>query len=122
MCGTSATCTVTETSKSSLSAMVSDVGVLPAPSPAVTVVQAIPKGDRGELAVEVLTEVGVARIVPWAATRAGAVGKGERAAKSLARWRTTAREASKQARRPWFAEVDDLATTEHVVGLVAGAD
>ena len=84
--------------------------------------QAIPKGDRGELAVEVLTEVGVARIVPWAASRSVAVWKGERAEKSLARWRTTAREASKQARRPWFAEVGPMATTAEVVALVTAAD
>ena len=51
--------------------------------PAVVVVQALPKGDRGELAVEMLTEIGVARIVPWAASRCVAVWKGERAAKSL---------------------------------------
>ena len=94
----------------------------PLPEPVVTVVQAIPKGDRGELAVELLTEVGVARVVPWAASRSVAVWKGERAAKSLARWRTTAREASKQARRPWFAEVDGVATTADVVALVAAAD
>src|SRR5690349_12753512 len=62
-------------------------------APEVVVVQAIPKGDRGELAVEVLTEIGVARIVPWAAARSVAVWKGERAAKSLTRWRSTAREA-----------------------------
>ena len=60
--------------------------------------------------------------MPWAASRSVAVWKGERAAKSLARWRTTAREASKQARRSWFAEVGDLATTADVVALVAGAD
>jgi len=42
---------------------------VPRPDPAVTVVQAIPKGDRGELAVEEMTEVGVDRIVPWAASR-----------------------------------------------------
>ncbi|CAI9407289.1 16S rRNA (uracil(1498)-N(3))-methyltransferase [Nocardioides sp. T2.26MG-1] len=93
-----------------------------APAPAVVVVQAIPKGDRGELAVEVLTEVGVAEIVPWAASRSVAVWKGERATKSLARWRATAREAAKQARRWWFPEVSDLAATADVVELVAGAD
>ena len=53
-----------------------------------TVVQAIPKGNRGELAVELLTEIGVARIVPWAASRSVAVWKGERAAKSVERWRS----------------------------------
>ncbi len=84
--------------------------------------QALPKGDRGELAVEVLTEIGVARIVPWAASRSVAVWKGERAAKSLARWRSTAREAGKQARRPWAASVDPLASTAEVVSLVSSAD
>src|SRR6476469_5971606 len=88
----------------------------------VVVVQAIPKGERGELADEVLTEIGVARVVPWAAARSVAVWKGERAAKSLARWRATAREAAKQARRSWFPEVSDLATTADVVALVADAD
>ena len=72
------------------------------PSPTVTVVQAIPKGDRAELAVEVLTEIGADRIVPWAAARCVGVWRGERAAKSLAKWRATAREAGKQSRRSWL--------------------
>ncbi len=42
---------------------------VPRPDPAITVIQAIPKGDRGELAVEEMTEVGVDRIVPWQAER-----------------------------------------------------
>jgi len=92
------------------------------PAPEVVVVQAIPKGDRGELAVEVLTEVGAAEIVPWAAARSVAVWKGERAAKSLARWRATAREAAKQARRAWFPAVAELASTDRVVALMADAD
>ncbi len=94
----------------------------PEPTPTLVVVQALPKGDRGELAVEMLTEVGVARVVPWAAARSVAVWKGERAAKSLARWRATAREAAKQARRPWHPEIDPLATTDDVAALVAAAD
>src|SRR4051794_7657313 len=92
------------------------------PSPDLVVVQAIPKGDRGELAVEMLTEVGVSRIVPWAAARSVAVWKGERAAKSVARWRSTAREAAKQARRAWFPEVSEPGTTEAVAALLADAD
>ncbi len=90
--------------------------------PHVTVVQAIPKGDRGELAVEMLTEIDVDRIVPWAASRSVAVWKGDRATKGLTKWRTTARTAAKQARRAWFPEVTELATTAQVVELIATAD
>ncbi len=120
--GRSVTGPVASTGKRAFSLDVASVLDTDAPEPDVTVVQAIPKGDRGELAVEVLTEVGVGRIVPWASSRSVAVWKGERAEKSLARWRTTAREASKQARRPWFAEVGPMATTAEVVALVASAD
>jgi 16S rRNA (uracil1498-N3)-methyltransferase len=68
-----------------------------------------------------LTEVGVARIVPWAAARSVAVWRGDRAARSLAKWRATAREAAKQARRAWFPEVAPLASTTDVAGLVTEA-
>jgi 16S rRNA (uracil1498-N3)-methyltransferase len=120
--GTSITGGVASTGKRVFEVTVTSVAVDPAPEPVFVVVQAIPKGDRGALAVEVLTEVGVAEIVPWAATRSVAVWKGERAAKSLARWRSTAREAAKQARRSWFPEVHDMASTDDVVGLVREAD
>jgi 16S rRNA (uracil1498-N3)-methyltransferase len=114
--------TVTETARRRLGVLVVEVETVPEPSPAVTVVQALPKGDRGELAVELLTEVGVARIVPWAASRSVAAWRGERAAKSLARWRLTTREAAKQARRAWFPEVSEPATTDEVAALLAGAE
>lgn len=120
--GTSATCAVIEAAKSSLTLEVEQVAVTERSNPLVTVVQAIPKGDRGELAVEVLTEIDVDRIVPWAASRSVAVWKGERAAKGLAKWRATAREATKQARRSWLPEVAELASTSDVVALIAAAD
>ncbi len=120
--GRSVTGPVATTGKRVFAVSVASLVDTPEPAPSVTVVQAIPKGDRGELAVEVLTEIGVARIVPWAAARSVAVWKGERAERSLARWRSTAREASKQARRPWFAEVAPMASTADVEGLVRTAD
>ena len=94
---------------------------LPRPTPSFTVVQALPKGDRGELAVEVLTEIGVDTIVPWAAARSVAVWKGERAAKSHAKWQATAREAGKQSRRTWLPTVTPLASTDDVVARLRGA-
>ncbi|MFE7957884.1 MULTISPECIES: 16S rRNA (uracil(1498)-N(3))-methyltransferase [unclassified Streptomyces] len=94
----------------------------PAPAPRITVVQALPKGDRGELAVETMTEVGVDAIVPWQAARCITQWKGERGHKALGKWRTTAREAGKQSRRVRFPEVADAATTKQVAALLAGAD
>ena len=120
--GRRATGTVTGTGKRRLDVDVTAVEDVPEPTPSITVVQALPKGDRGELAVEVLTEVGVARIVPWAASRSVAVWRGDRAAKALAKWRATAREAAKQARRAWFPYVDELASTDDVCRLVAEHD
>jgi 16S rRNA (uracil1498-N3)-methyltransferase len=120
--GVSATCSVTATAKSALHVTVHSVREALRPTPSVTVVQAIPKGDRAELAVEVLTEIGVDRIVPWAAARSVGVWRGERASKSLAKWRSTAREAGKQSRRSWLPEVTEMATTADVVSLVEAAD
>lgn len=119
--GTSLVGAVSSTGKRVFAVTATSVEATPAPEPALTVVQALPKGDRGELAVEVLTEVGVARVVPWAASRSVAVWKGERAEKSLGRWRATAREAAKQARRTWFPEVETLATTAEVAAMVGSA-
>ncbi|MEU6809721.1 16S rRNA (uracil(1498)-N(3))-methyltransferase [Streptomyces sp. NPDC046831] len=90
--------------------------------PRITVVQALPKGDRGELAVETMTEVGVDVIVPWAASRCITQWKGERGQRALGKWRATAREAGKQSRRVRFPEVADTATTAQVAALLARAD
>ena len=95
--------------------------MVPWPDPAVTVVQAIPKGDRGELAVEEMTEVGVDRIVPWAAARCVPVWQGARGERSLAKWRLTAREAAKQSRRAWIPEITDVASAGQVAQLIAEA-
>jgi 16S rRNA (uracil1498-N3)-methyltransferase len=94
----------------------------PAPAVTITVVQALPKGDRGELAVETMTEAGVDAVVPWAAARCVTQWRGERGAKSLAKWRSTAREAAKQARRLRFPSVAEIMTSGQVADLLAGAD
>ncbi|MFJ3978383.1 16S rRNA (uracil(1498)-N(3))-methyltransferase [Streptomyces sp. NPDC090021] len=92
------------------------------PGVRITVVQALPKGDRGELAVETMTETGVDAIVPWQASRCITQWRGDRGAKSLAKWRATAREAGKQSRRVRFPEVAEAMSTKQVAALLAGAD
>ena len=86
----------------------------PAPNPRLTVAQAIAKGDRGELAVQAMTEVGVDVIVPWSAARSVVRWRAERGEKALGRWRATAVEAAKQARRAWLPSVADPADTAAV--------
>ena len=90
----------------------------PPPSPRLIVVQAIPKGERGELAVEMLTEVGVDVIVPWAASRCVAVWKGDKIEKGVEKWKATARESAKLARRPRTPQLSALASTDDVVRLI----
>jgi 16S rRNA (uracil1498-N3)-methyltransferase len=93
--------------------------VAPPPSPRVVVAQALVKGDRGELAVELATEAGVDALVPWTAARCVARWPGD---KGLARWQRTVREAAKQARRAWVPPVAAPVTTRELAGRVAAAD
>lgn len=92
------------------------------PAVRITVVQALPKGDRGEVAVETMTETGVDAIVPWQASRCITQWRGDRGAKSLAKWRATARESGKQSRRVRFPEVAEALSTKQVAALLAEAD
>jgi len=119
--GESAECEVMSVAKGSL---VADVVVRRSTSPAqprLVVVQAIPKGDHAERAVDLLTEIGADVIVPWAAERNVVTWKGDRGAKALNRWRSIALAAAKQSRRVWHPEVLDLHSTQDVAGLVEHA-
>ncbi|MFI6998828.1 16S rRNA (uracil(1498)-N(3))-methyltransferase [Nocardia sp. NPDC050175] len=86
-------------------------------SPRVTVVQALPKSDRSELAVELMTEAGADTIVPWQAARCIANWEGK-AGKAVDKWRAAARSAARQSRRPYIPEVADLHRTRDLVELI----
>ena len=93
----------------------------PEPRCPLTVVQAILKGDRGELAVELMTEVGADVIVPWAADRCVARWHAGREDKALARWRSAAAAAGKQSRRGRFSQVTPQERLSGVVKRVREA-
>ncbi len=120
--GTVAECVVADARPGRLELAVTSRTTLPRPRPAVTVAQAVPKAGRGELAVELLTEVGVDTVLPWQAERCVARWRGERASRAVGRWRETAREAAKQSRRCWFPEVAEPVTTTRLAERVAAAD
>jgi 16S rRNA (uracil1498-N3)-methyltransferase len=98
------------------------VSLEPEPPVVVTVVQALLKGDRMESALEMLTEVGVDRVVPWAAARCIAQWRPDRAARSTARLSDAIAAAGKQSRRARFPELAPLAGTPDVATLLAAAD
>ncbi|HEY8482042.1 MAG TPA: 16S rRNA (uracil(1498)-N(3))-methyltransferase [Spirillospora sp.] len=119
--GLLAECVVTAVDRASLTLDVLTRRRPPPPSPRITVVQALPTGDRGELEGETITEVGVDEIVLWSAARCVTRWRPERRDKALARWRGTAREAGKQARRSRLPRIADLASTADVAGRIAAA-
>ena len=99
-------------------------GVEPPPTPTLTVVQALPKSDRADEAVELLTAAGVDRVVPWQAARCVTRWSPDRVDRGLRRWRRTAAEAAKQSRRVRVPEVSgpmDLAAVMAAEVVGAGA-
>ncbi|PXY27637.1 16S rRNA (uracil(1498)-N(3))-methyltransferase [Prauserella muralis] len=95
----------------------------PEPVLRVTIAQALAKGDRGELAVELATEAGADAVLPWRAARSIARwDEGPRGAKALGKWRATARAAAKQARRGRLPDVGEPVTTTQLAEVLAKAD
>ena len=118
--GTLARCEVREAAKRVLSAQVMEVWTEQRPVPPVTVVQAIPKSERSELAIELATEAGADDFVAWQAARCVARWDGDRADKGLRRWRAVARSAARQSRRAYIPAVGGPVSTTALAGLVSG--
>ena len=110
--GTVADCVVQSADKRKLTARVLAFRTAPLPRPPVTVVQAIPKSERSELAIELATEAGADEFVAWQAQRCVARWDGDRAANGLRRWRAVARSAARQSRRAWIPDVSGPMSTE----------
>ena len=119
--GALAECVVASVGKDTVGLTVQSVAEVPRPQPLITVVQALPKGDRGELAVEIMTEVGIDAIVAWQAERSVARWQGERGKRALGKWRATAREAAKQSRRAWIPSVDGPSGLNDVLAVASRA-
>ncbi|MFE3192755.1 16S rRNA (uracil(1498)-N(3))-methyltransferase [Nocardia sp. NPDC059240] len=94
--------------------------VAPPWTPQVTVVQALPKSDRSELAIELMTEAGADAIVPWQALRC--VSNWEaKARKGVEKWRAAAKTAARQSRRAYIPDVAELHSTRELLELVRTA-
>lgn len=104
---------VAEVGKHSLTVNVESRSVEPAPRLKLTVAQALAKGDRADLALEILTEVGVDFILPWRAEYA--IAKWDDPEKGKAKWQSTVAQAAKQSRRSWIPVIEDVVSTEQLV-------
>ena len=117
--GAVAHCVVEDVAKGRLSARVLARRIVPAAAPAVTVVQALPKSDRSELAIELATEAGADAFVAWQASRCVAQWDGrEKVAKGLRRWGAVARSAARQSRRPYIPPVTGVVSTAELAQRV----
>ncbi|MET0475516.1 MAG: 16S rRNA (uracil(1498)-N(3))-methyltransferase [Mycobacterium sp.] len=117
--GTLAHVVVEDVAKGRLSARVLDKRVVPAASPEVTIVQALPKSDRSELAIELATEAGADAFLAWQSDRCVARWEGQaKVEKGLRRWQAVARSAARQSRRPRVPPVMSLVSTSELVARV----
>lgn len=119
--GRRVTGTIAAVAAATLELAIDQVVDLPAPTPALTLVQALAKADRDEDAIEAATELGVDRIIPWQAERSVVIWRGERGEKSRRKWADVVRAATKQSRRAWLPEVEPAVTTAGLVARVRGA-
>lgn len=116
--GVLAECRVEHTDRAGLRVRVVERKVVDAPAPPVTVVQALPKSERSELAIELATEAGADGFVAWQADRCVARWDGSRATKGLRRWRAVARAAAGQSRRAHIPPVEGVLGTAELVSWV----
>jgi 16S rRNA (uracil1498-N3)-methyltransferase len=91
---------------------VSETQVEALPKLQLTLVQALAKGDRDELAVQAAIELGALKVIPWQATRSISRWEGPKAEKGRARWQTIATEAAKQSLRVFEPEVSSIVSTK----------
>jgi 16S rRNA (uracil1498-N3)-methyltransferase len=104
-------CVVEQAGRDGLRARVVERWQVPPVQPPVTVVQALPKSERSELAIELATEAGADSLVAWQAARCVARWDGARAEKGLRRWRSVARAAAQQSRRAYLPSVEGVLST-----------
>ena len=119
--GSTAVTRVTSVAPGRVDGVVEKQELVPRPTPRVTVVQAVPKGERAELAVDLAVQGGADAIVPWISHRTIARWPANKQAKQVEKWRAQALASAKQARRAWVPEVREPVTTNQLSALLRDA-
>jgi 16S rRNA (uracil1498-N3)-methyltransferase len=113
---------VSEISGSTLKLQVQEVLKEQLPARQITLVQALAKGDRDEMAIQAATELGAVRIIPWQASRSISRWDGAKIAKGLLRWQLIVSEAAKQSLRAFTPEVSSIADTKQLCSILKSFD
>lgn len=88
------------------------------PSPRFVVVQALAKGEHGELAIDLMTQLGVDAVVPWQAARSVVKWTPEKADRARSKWRDAAVQAAKQSRRASFPDIEPVVSLDGLIERV----
>lgn len=91
------------------------------PQPQVVLVQAVPKSERAELAVDLAVQGGIDGIIPWISHRTIARWSADKQDKQVQKWRNQAVASAKQARRAFWPEVHAPVTTNQLAERLRGA-
>lgn len=86
--------------------------------PAIHLLFALAKGEKGDLVVQKATELGAARLLPWAAERSVVRLEPAKGAERAGRWRRIAAEAARQCGRADVPEVADPSPLAAALGAV----
>lgn len=113
---------VAEVAANSLKVRVVSVSQEPQPENKLTLIQALAKGDRDELAVQAATELGAWSIVPWQSDRSISKWEGPKVQKGVDRWQTIVGEATKQSLRSFEPIVQAPVSSKQLVEMVKEFD
>lgn len=120
--GLRVTGSVSELGSNELWVEVAEVQHEPEPPLKITVIQALAKGDRDELAIQAATELGCWSVIPWQAERSVSRWDSTKAKKGVERWQSIVSEASKQSLRAWDPRVAEPITTRELATMVGSFD
>ncbi len=120
-CGQLASARIDEISKNRVRLTKISEETRPPPSPQLTLLQGVIKGDNMDWIIEKAVELGVARIIPVIAARSVVRVTSDDAAKKQEKWRRIALEACKQCRQVWQPRVEAPCSLAEAIHMTQNA-
>ena len=108
--------------QNSLTVRISETILESEPAAKLTLIQALAKGDRDELAIQAATELGAWGIVPWQSERSISRWEGAKVSKGVERWQTIVAEAAKQSLRVFEPVVAQPVSSKQLATMIGSFD